>query len=91
MSAWSFDMTAAPRGRQILVRTTKGETVLTSWLQPNRFTPSGRFDGFPENAKTLLAWCEVPAFSDIRSDMGLDLVTKHSEINVPIIEDVGGC
>lgn len=83
--AWSSDFSKAPHDRQILIRTTgdKGRTFLTHWLQPNKWTPEGRFDGFPANAKTLLAWCEVPAFNP---GAGAPLIV-HKHI---FLEDVGG-
>lgn len=65
MSLWSSDISAAPRDRQILMRTTRSNQVfVTNWLEPTKHTPSGRFNGFSENAKTLLAWCEIPAFEN---------------------------
>lgn len=81
--SWSSDFSKAPHDRQILVRTTgdKGRTFLTHWLKPNQWTPKGRFDGFPENAKTLLAWCEVPVFEMEREPL---LVHKHI-----FLEDAG--
>jgi hypothetical protein len=58
---WNFDLTSAPRnGSHILMETTDGKRYLTKWLAPTKFTPNGRFDGFSENAKTMLAWCAVP-------------------------------
>lgn len=62
---WSFDLTTAPRdGHHFLMATTDGKRYLTRWLTPTKFTPAGRFDGFPENAKTLRAWCAVPEHPD---------------------------
>jgi hypothetical protein len=58
---WNHDINAAPRtGSHFLMATTDGKRFLTRWLEPTKFTPKGRFDGFSENAKTLLAWCAVP-------------------------------
>ncbi|NLS19870.1 hypothetical protein HGP16_25355 [Rhizobium sp. P40RR-XXII] len=64
MSLWSLDIASTPRDRQILMRTTRdGDKVfVTNWLEPTKHCPNGRFNGFPENAKSLLAWCEIPAF-----------------------------
>lgn len=66
MSVWNFDISAAPRDRQILMRTTRdGDKVfVTNWLEPTKHCPNGRFNGFSENAKTLPAWCEIPAFDN---------------------------
>lgn len=92
MSGWSFDMSAAPRDRQILIRSTKGETILTRWIEPTKFTPAGRFGGFPENAKTLLAWCEVPEFRLSPLDavaLHMVQVANAAAGHLPIIEDVG--
>ncbi len=58
---WNHDISAAPRtGSHFLMATTDGKRFLTRWLEPTKFTPNGRFDGFSESAKTLLAWCAVP-------------------------------
>lgn len=58
---WNHNLSEAPRdGSHVLMATTDGKRYLTRWLAPTKFTPSGRFDGFSENAKTLLAWCSVP-------------------------------
>lgn len=58
---WNHDLSEAPRdGSHVLMATTDGKRYLTRWLEPTKFTPKGRFDGFPENAKTLLAWASVP-------------------------------
>ncbi|MFJ6322296.1 MULTISPECIES: hypothetical protein [unclassified Rhizobium] len=65
MSGWNHDISAAPRDRQILMRTTRGDKVfVTNWLEPTKHTPNGRFNGCSENAKTLLAWCEIPEFTN---------------------------
>ncbi len=64
--SWNFDISAAPRDRQILMRTSRdGDKVfVTNWLEPTKHCPNGRFNGFSENAKSLLAWCEIPAFEN---------------------------
>jgi hypothetical protein len=68
MIPWNFDLSSAPRdGRHVLMATTNGKRFLTRWIEPNKFTPNGRWDGFPENAKTLLAWCGVPDHPDHES------------------------
>lgn len=67
---WNHDFTEAPRdGTQILVATTRdnGRLFLTSWLEPNRFSKSGRWDGFPADAKTLLAWSAVLAHPNVEA------------------------
>lgn len=58
---WNHNIDEVPRdGSHVLMATTDGKRYLTRWLAPTKFTPSGRFDGFSENAKTLLAWASVP-------------------------------
>lgn len=58
---WNHDIPSAPRdGSRFLMATTDGNIFFTRWLKPNKFTPNGRFDGFSENAKTLMAWHDVP-------------------------------
>jgi len=73
MSVWNFDIASAPRDRQILMRTTRdGDKVfVTNWLEPTKHCPSGRFNGFPENAKSLLAWCDIPAFENTQTDAAI--------------------
>ena len=88
---WNFSMADAPRdGRQILVatRTPKDskKLFLTSWLEPTKHTPAGRFDGFSENSEALLAWCEVPMHP--HHMMPADLLPVSAEA-IPIIDDVG--
>ncbi len=63
---WSLDISSAPRDRQILMRTTRdGDKVfITNWIEPTKHCPNGRFNGFSENAKSLLAWCEIPDFEE---------------------------
>ncbi len=71
MTQWNHDISAAPRtGSHFLMATTDGKRFLTRWLEPTKFTPKGRFDGFSENAKTLLAWCEIPEHPHHQSDAG---------------------
>lgn len=73
MSDWSLDVASAPKDRQILMRTTRSNQVFaTNWLEPTKHTPNGRFNGFSENATTMLAWCEIPAFenSEFRANAG---------------------
>ncbi len=104
---WNYDLTSAPRGKDITVtETVKGEkrerqefqhewvwiadaegrVVRTRWLPPTRFSKFGRWDGYNVDTKIILAWApyivpEHPGNSVI--------VHRHSEINLPIIEDVG--
>lgn len=66
---WNHDIASAPKDRQILMRTTRSNQVfVTNWLEPTKHTPNGRFNGFSENAKTMLAWCEIPAFENSQTD-----------------------
>ena len=63
--SWNHDISAAPKDRQILMRTTRSNQVfVTNWLEPTKHTPNGRFNGFSENAKTIFAWCEIPEFNN---------------------------
>lgn len=89
---WNFSMADAPRdGRQILVatRTPKDskKLFLTSWLEPTKHTPAGRFDGFSENSEALLAWCEVPMHP--HHMMPADHCTRFDNVEIPIIDGVG--
>ena len=85
---WNLDLTTAPRdGSQILMATSKGERVITKWLQPTKHTPSGRFDGFPENANSPMAWCELPLHPHHMPPADLLPVSADA---ITIIEDVGG-
>jgi len=91
--SWSFDISAAPRDRQILMRTTRSNQVfVTNWLEPTKHTPNGRFNGFSENAKTLLAWCDVPAFenSEFRANAGEGAsTTMRAASNDPVSRTSG--
>lgn len=44
----------------VIIATIKGEVVKSRWLPPTTHTPSGRWDGFPENATSIRAWMEWP-------------------------------
>lgn len=79
MTEWNHDISAAPRtGSHILMATTDGKRYLTRWLAPTKFTPSGRFDGFSENAKTLLAWASVPEHPNFRANAGEEATSTMS-------------
>lgn len=84
---WSFDMTAAPRdGTHVILAMPNKTTLRSYWCTPK---------GEPEHWCMLshknepVAWMLWPAHPGDRSDLGLDIVTKHSEINLPIIDDIG--
>jgi hypothetical protein len=67
---WNTALDEAPRDRHVLMATTDGKRYLTRWLIPTKFTPNGRWDGFSESPKTLLAWCAVPEHPNHKSDAG---------------------
>lgn len=92
MSIWNFDFSTAPRdGSQILVSTSteadKKKLFITKWLEPTKYTPNGRFDGFSENSNSLLAWCELPLHPHHMPPADLSPVAAEA---VPFIDDVGG-
>ncbi|MFP5078276.1 hypothetical protein ACLE20_13290 [Rhizobium sp. YIM 134829] len=89
---WNLDIAAAPRdGRQILVATSdrrdEEHFFLTRWIKPTKRAPAGRFNGFSENSKVLLAWCELPLHP--HHMLPADLAPVAEE-NIPIIDDAGG-
>ncbi len=85
------------------MRTTRdGDKVfVTNWLEPTKHCPNGRFNGFPENAKSLLAWCEIPIFENSKADASraatpaveTDSAKRGADTLVPVcpalIDDVG--
>ena len=86
---WNLNLSEAPRdGTRFLMATAKGETLITKWLQPTKHTPDGRFDGFPENANSLLAWCELPLHPHHMPPA--DHCVPVSKLDFPIIDGVGG-
>lgn len=89
MSAWVFDMTAAPTDAPVWLASQCGKVIKSQWLEKTKFSPA-RWSGLASQ-ESPIAWQPyiVPAHPGTRSDLGLDIVTKHSEINVPIIDDVG--
>lgn len=70
-----------------------GKVYMTHWIPKDAKEPSvGSWAGWREGEEPI-AWQlfikpEYP--SGVRSDAGLDIVHRHSEINVPVLEDVGG-
>lgn len=86
---WHFSMAEAPRdGSRIIIADTHGGMFFTKWLEPNKHRPAGRFDAFPENAKTLLAWRHGPVHP--HHMVPADLPSRFDAVEIPIIEDVGG-
>ncbi|WPE22462.1 hypothetical protein [Shinella zoogloeoides] len=85
---WNFDLTKAPRdGIRILMADTHGDMWITKWLEPNKRRPAGRFDMFPENAKTILAWQHLPVHPHHMEVSSLCEVTPEQ---IPIVDGVGG-
>lgn len=89
MSTWNFDLTKAPRdGIRILMADTHGDMWITKWLEPNKRRPAGRFDMFPENAKTILAWQHLPVHPHHMNPA--DHCVPVEKLEIPMVEDVGG-
>jgi hypothetical protein len=88
---WNLDIPSIPRDRRILIETRKGEVMISVFNKPTKGTPAGWFSGVGP-VECIVAWQELPAASGgmPRADGGLDIVHKHTEINTPILEDVGG-
>jgi hypothetical protein len=84
---WSADFNAAPRDRQIIVMTkaAKGPAILfftTNWLEPDKSTRHrtvGRWNGFPENPKSLIAWTEIPEYqeSGVTNPEPMDVIPRN--------------
>jgi hypothetical protein len=94
MSSWSFDLSAIPRDRNkpIWVETHKGEVIRTYYVAPTKTSPKGYWPGVGDES-CIKCWQlfvkPEPSGISMRSDAGLDIVHRHSEINTPMLEDVG--
>lgn len=76
----------------IWVETIGGSVVRSHFCPPTRTSPNGWWNGVgPES--NILCWqpyiVPEPSRRTPRADAGSNIVTRHSEINLPIIEDVG--
>ena len=87
---WNHDISTAPRdGSQFLMATTDGKRFLTRWLEPTKGTPAGRFDGFPEKSKTLLAWCGVLGHPFAAATRGEAAAPAPTDVSLPVDERSG--
>lgn len=76
----------------IWVETIGGNVVRSHFCQPTKTSPNGWWNGVgPES--NILCWqpfIRPEPSRKTRADSGSDIVTRHSEINIPFIDDCGG-
>ncbi|MDO9417001.1 hypothetical protein [Pararhizobium sp.] len=67
-------------------------SVCRSYWIPAVGKRNGRWSGWAEKSLPPIAWQPyvVPVHPSELADGGAGIVTRHSEINLPIIDDVGG-
>ncbi|OAP40382.1 hypothetical protein AU381_00190 [Sinorhizobium glycinis] len=75
---WVFDIASAPRDRAVILETKCGKVTKTYWIEKE-----GRWAGFAKGEEPI-AWQPWPTPSRRRAGLG-----QH-DVNLPIIEDVGG-
>lgn len=81
---WNRDMAAAPRDKNVrllLVHPKDNKVFLTSWLEPTKHTPKGRWNGWSEGVEAK-AWMHIPVFQD-----GSHVPAVASD-HLPILDDV---
>jgi len=78
MSTWNFDISAAPRDRDIWLATKCGSVLKSYWIEKSG---ARRWAGLGTKEQPV-AWqlFTIPAHPNAVSDLGLNIITKHSEI-----------
>jgi len=74
---WSFDITSGPLNDEVWLATKCGKVIRSYWLDK-----TGRWAGLGTKEQPV-AWqlYVVPAHPNSVSDLGLNIVTKHTEIS----------
>jgi hypothetical protein len=85
--AWSFDIAQALRDGSPVILAFAGKTFKSRWNK-NKVDPDNwSMLTHKQVPDAWMPWPEAPVLP--RSDAGLDIVHRHSEINLPILDDVG--
>lgn len=75
--SWNFDLSAAPKDGKVWLASNCGKVIPTYWDKKRE-----QWAGFATNGTPPVAWQPyvVPVHPNAVSDLGLNIVTKHSEV-----------
>lgn len=85
---WSFDISQAPRDGSPVILAFRGKVLKSYWFKPKFDPPHWNMLSHKDTPDAWMPWPEAPKLP--RSDAGLDIIHRHTEINLPVLEDVGG-